>query len=77
MQRRNIGSNTIVFISWIAVLAFPVVFAKAGFALLPDWMDYIGIAAKVMGIGVRQWAIAVLGRCFSGIIGVQAEHKVV
>jgi protein-S-isoprenylcysteine O-methyltransferase len=66
-----------VFFSWIAVLAFSVVFAKTSIALLPDWVYYIGIAVMLAGIAFRQWAIAVLGRYFSYVIGVQKEQKVV
>lgn len=77
MHRRNIGSNIMVFISWIAVLGVPISFAKMGFALLPAWVYYIGIALMLAGIAFRQWAIAVLGRYFSGVIGVQTEQTVV
>jgi hypothetical protein len=45
--------------------------------LLPDWIYYVGIFVMVAGIAFRQWAIAVLGRYFSDVIGVQAEQKVV
>lgn len=77
VHRRNVGSNIMVYFSWIAVLAFSVVFAKTGIALLPDWVYYIGIAVMLAGIAFRQWAIAVLGRYFSGVIGVQKEQRVV
>lgn len=77
VQRRNVGSNIMVYVSWIAVLGFSVSFAKMGFTPLPDWVYYVGIAVMLAGIGVRQWAIAVLGRYFSGVIGVQKEQKVV
>jgi protein-S-isoprenylcysteine O-methyltransferase Ste14 len=76
VQRRNVGSNTMVFISWIAVLCVPIIFAKMDFALLPDWVYYVGIAVMVAGTAFRQWAIAVLGRYFSGVIGVQNDQKV-
>jgi protein-S-isoprenylcysteine O-methyltransferase Ste14 len=58
-------------------LGFTVVFAKIGFGLLPDWIYYVGIAVMFAGIVFRQWAIAVLGRYFSTVLGVQEEHKVV
>ncbi len=77
VKRRNVGSNTMVIISWVAVIAFTVGFAKAGFGLLPDWSYYIGIAVMLVGIMIRQYAIAVLGRYFSQILGVQEEHKIV
>jgi protein-S-isoprenylcysteine O-methyltransferase Ste14 len=77
VQRRNVGSNTMVMVSWIVILGFSLSFAKMGLALLPDWLYYVGIAVMGAGIAFRQWAIAVLGRYFSGVIGVQKEQKVV
>jgi protein-S-isoprenylcysteine O-methyltransferase Ste14 len=77
VQRRNVGSNAVVLASWVSVFSFPIVFAKIGIGLLPDWIYYFGIVVMVAGIVFRQWAIAVLGRFFSGVIGVQIEQKVV
>jgi protein-S-isoprenylcysteine O-methyltransferase Ste14 len=77
VKRGNVGSNAIVLISWIAIFSLPIVFAKMGIALLPDWVYYFGIALMFAGIAFRQYAIAVLGRFFSGVIGVQKEQKVV
>jgi protein-S-isoprenylcysteine O-methyltransferase Ste14 len=77
VQRRNVGSNAIVLVSWIVIFSVPIIFASMGIALLPDWVYYIGIAVMLVGTAFRQWAIAVLGRYFSGVIGVQKEQKVV
>ena len=77
VQRRNVGSNALVLVSWIVVFSVPIVLSKMGTALLPDWMYYIGIAVMLAGIAFRQYAIAVLGRYFSGVLGVQKEQKVV
>jgi protein-S-isoprenylcysteine O-methyltransferase Ste14 len=77
VQARNRGSNTLVLFSWIAVLVVAQTFAKSEIALLPDWAFYAGIAVMLAGIVVRQWSIAILGRYFSGVIGVQEGQKVV
>lgn len=77
VQRRNVGSNTMVIVSWIIFFVAAVVLAKNSVTLLPDWVYYIGIAFMLAGIAFRQWAIAVLGRYFSVVIGVQKEQKVV
>lgn len=74
---RNVASNITVYFAWMAALAFSALFAKTGIASLPDWVYYVGIAVMLTGIAFRQWAIAVLGRYFSGVIGVQKEQKVV
>lgn len=77
VQRRNVGSNMMVIFAWVAVFGFSMVLGKMGISLLPEWVYYIGIALMLAGIAFRQWAIAVLGRYFSGVIGVQKEQKVV
>lgn len=81
VARRNRGSNwlsfTLVYVDWVAVFMASVGFAGNGIALLPSWAYYIGIILMLGGIALRQWAIAVLGRYFSGVIGVQEEQKVV
>jgi protein-S-isoprenylcysteine O-methyltransferase Ste14 len=76
-KRGNVASNMMVYFSWVAILGFSVVFGKLGLWFLPDWVYFIGIAVMLAGIAFRQWAIAVLGRFFSGVIGVQVEQKVV
>jgi protein-S-isoprenylcysteine O-methyltransferase Ste14 len=77
VKRRNVGSNAIVLISWIAIFSVPFVLAKSDITPLPDWVYFIGIALMFGGIAYRQYAIAILGRYFSGVIGVQKEQKVV
>lgn len=77
VQRRAVGLNGLLYVSWIVVFGVCAGFAGNGIALLPSWVYYVGIAAMLAGIALRQWAIAVLGRYFSGVIGVQKEQKVV
>jgi protein-S-isoprenylcysteine O-methyltransferase Ste14 len=77
VKRGNVGSNAIVLISWIAIFSVPFVLAKIGITPVPDWVYFIGIVLMFGGIAYRQYAIAVLGRYFSGVIGVQKEQKVV
>jgi protein-S-isoprenylcysteine O-methyltransferase Ste14 len=76
-RQRNVGSNIMVYVSWMAVLSVSAILASKGIAPLPDWVYYLGIVLMLVGIAFRQWAIAVLGRYFSGVIGVQKEQKVV
>jgi protein-S-isoprenylcysteine O-methyltransferase Ste14 len=81
VARRNPRSNwlsfTLVYVDWVAVFGASMGFAGNGIALLPSWAYYAGIMLMLGGIALRQWAIAVLGRYFSGVIGVQEEQKVV
>lgn len=77
VQRRNIGSNTSLIIGWLVMLGTSLGLAGSGIGLLPSWVYDAGIAMMLFGIGFRQWAMAVLGRYFSGVIGVQKEQRVV
>ncbi len=77
VQRKNRGSNAMVLFSWIVALIVAQLFAKYDLAILPSWAFYLGIVLMLAGIAVRQWSIAVLGRFFFGVIGVQEGQKVV
>ena len=66
-----------VYVGWMVVLTVSAVFGKDGIAFLPDWIYLVGIVFMFGGIVFWQWAISVLGRYFSGVIGVQKEQKVV
>lgn len=74
---RDRGSGALIIIAVFVSIAVAFSFSNAGFTPLPDWVFYLGISMMVLGIGVRQWAIAVLGRFFSLDVRVQADHRVV
>lgn len=77
VKRKNFGSNSLVWISWIATFGISFGFARSGTALLPGWFYYVGIIVMLAGICFRQWSIAVLGRYFSTTLGIQKNQKVV
>lgn len=77
VRRRNRGSNALVIVSWVALFGVSAGLAGNGVMLLPDWVSFIGAVLILLGVAVRQWAIAVLGRYFSVVIGVQEGQKVV
>ncbi|MFZ0926194.1 MAG: isoprenylcysteine carboxylmethyltransferase family protein [Halobacteriota archaeon] len=52
-------------------------FAGSGVATLPRSVFYLGICIMVLGIAIRQRAIAVLGRFFSRTLAVQERQTVV
>lgn len=76
-RRKTLDQNTLIWIGWVAVFAVSLNLAKNSVALLPGWAYYVGVSMMLAGIAVWQWAIAVLFRYFSNIIGVQKEQKVV
>ena len=61
----------------VIALGLSVSAATTGLTMLPHWVYYVGIGVMFAGIAFRQWAISMLGRYFSSVIGVQKEQKVV
>jgi protein-S-isoprenylcysteine O-methyltransferase len=75
--RRDRGSEALILLTvWIS-LGIALSFGYGGVGPLPDWVFYLGIFLMLLGIGVRQWAIAVLGRFFSLNVRVVEDHQVV
>ena len=77
VERRNVGSNLMLLLAITACLSLTYVFARLEVAMLPAWVFYVGLALMIAGIALRQWAVAVLGRYFSVVIGVQDGQRVV
>jgi protein-S-isoprenylcysteine O-methyltransferase len=71
------GSKVLILFSvWISItVAF--VFGYGGIGRLPDWVFYPGIFLMLLGVAVRQWAIAVLGQFFSLSVRIVEDHRVV
>jgi len=75
--RRDRGSAAPILLTvWIS-LGIALSFGYGGVLQLPDWFFYVGIVLMLLGIAVRQWAIAVLGRFFSLNVRVVEDHRVV
>jgi hypothetical protein len=73
----NRGLNALTIIAVFMVFAVALGLPQHGIAMLPGWVYYIGITLMLLGVAVRQWAIAVLGRYFSAAVGIQKDHKIV
>ncbi|MGZ4904887.1 MAG: methyltransferase family protein [Halobacteriota archaeon] len=76
-SRRERGSSLLIYAGIIVYFIVAFSFAGAGIAMLPSGVYYVGIIVMVLGIVIRQWAIAMLGRFFSQTLGVQEGHTVV
>jgi protein-S-isoprenylcysteine O-methyltransferase len=75
--RRDRGSAALILLAvWIS-LGIALSFGYGGVGRLPDWVFYPGIFLMLLGVAIRQWAIAVLGRFFSLNVRVVEDHKVV
>ncbi len=71
------GSGFLINMGLFFSIAVGFAFGYAGISLLPHVFFYVGIAAMVLGILLRQWAIAVLGAFFSRKVMVLDDHRVV
>ncbi len=75
--RRDRGSGGLIFLSVFVAIATVFSFGYSQIAPLPKWVFYPGVILILLGIVVRQWAIAVLGGFFSLVVRVGEDHKVV
>jgi len=75
--RRDRGSGALVILTVFISISIAFVFGYAGVGMLPDWVFYLGIFLMLLGVLVRQYAIAILGRFFSLTVQIAEDHKVV
>jgi len=75
--RRDRGSGALIIFTVFISIGLALSFGYAGVVVLPDWVYYPGIFLMLLGVLVRQWAIAVLGRFFSLTVRVATDHRVV
>jgi len=75
--RRDKGSGALVIFTVFLSISIAFYFGYGGIGMLPDWAFYLGILLMFLGILVRQWAIAILGRFFSLTVQIVEDHKVV
>jgi protein-S-isoprenylcysteine O-methyltransferase Ste14 len=75
--RRDRGSRALILLTVGGSLIIALYFGYGEFGQLPDWVFYPGIFLILLGVTVRQWAIAVLGRFFSLNVQVVEDHQVV
>ena len=75
--RRDRGSGALIILTVFISIGLALGFGYSGVGVLPDWVFYPGIFLMLLGVLVRQWAIAVLGRFFSLTVRVATDHQVV
>src|SRR5207249_8826 len=75
--KRDRGSGALIIFTVFVSIILALSLGYAGFGPLPDWVFYPGIFLMLLGVVVRQWAIAVLGRFFSLNVQVVEDHRVV
>src|SRR5438034_7490029 len=75
--KRDRGSGALIIFTVLVSIILALSLGYAGVGPLPDWVFYPGIFLMILGVLVRQWAIAVLGRFFSLTVRVAEDHRVV
>ena len=76
-SRADRGSRFGIFLGVFGSVAAIYGFVGVGFSTLPVLLVYLGLALMFVGFGIRQWAIAVLGRHFSTSVRVVEGHRIV
>ncbi len=77
IKKKDRGSRLLLSFGMFISVLIGFYFASRNIAPLPIWTFYPGIFLMILGIIIRQWSIAVLGRFFSGTVGTQSGQKVV
>jgi protein-S-isoprenylcysteine O-methyltransferase Ste14 len=75
--KRDRGSRALITVSILVSILIAFYFGYGGIAALPDSIFYVGIFLMFLGVLVRQYAIAVLGRFFSLSVQISEDHKVI
>jgi len=75
--KRDRGSGALIIFTVFVSIILALSLGYASVGPLPDWVFYPGIFLMLLGVLVRQWAIAVLGRFFSLTVRVAEDHRVV
>jgi protein-S-isoprenylcysteine O-methyltransferase Ste14 len=76
-SRADRGSRLAIISSVVVSVAIVFLFAQLRLATFPPVVIWAGIALMLVGIAIRQWAIAVLGKFFSVSVRVLAGHRIV
>jgi len=77
IKREEYSSFWLIMVNIFVSVYIAFAFASSGIARWPSWVFYPGIVLMVLGILLRQWSIAVLGRFFSSIVATQEGQKVI
>jgi protein-S-isoprenylcysteine O-methyltransferase Ste14 len=75
--KRDRGSRALIIVSILISMLIAFYFGYGGVGALPDLIFYVGIFLIFLGVLVRQYAIAILGRFFSLTVRIAEDHRVV
>ena len=77
IERKDRFSGLYIFATIFLALILSFYFAGAHIAMLPGWVFSLGILLIILGIILRQLSMAILGKYFSGVVGIQKDQKVI
>ena len=77
IERKDRFSGLYIFATIFIALILSFYFARAHIAMLPGWVFSLGILLIILGIILRQLSMAILGKYFSGVVGIQKDQKVI
>jgi protein-S-isoprenylcysteine O-methyltransferase Ste14 len=75
--RSDRGSALLIYAGAFVSITVAYAFAGAGIDLLPGLFFYLGITMMVLGMVVREWAVATLRGYFSYLVRVREDHRVI
>ena len=75
--KRDRGSRVLITFAIVVSMLIAFYFGYANVGELPNWIFYVGIFLMFLGVLVRQYAIAILGRFFSLSVQIAEDQKVV
>lgn len=75
--KRDRGSRALISVAILFSVLIAFYFGYGGVGALPDWIFNVGIFLMFLGVLIRQYAIAILGRFFSLSVQISEDHRVV
>ncbi len=73
----DIWSTVLIIIGSVGCFVIVIYLSVNEILLLSPWFTYLGLAIFLSGMLFRFWAILVLGRYFSPIVGLYKDHAVI
>ncbi len=77
VRKRKHGLNFTTWLGWEVFLIFTIISVSLKLFILPGYFFFAGTIFLLTGVAIRQWAVAVLGKYFSQVVGIQKDQKVV
>ena len=77
IKRKDRFSGLYLFATIFLAIILSLSFTRAQIGMLPGWVFSLGIVLIILGIILRQWSMAILGKFFSAVVGIQKDQQVI